>query len=207
MPSPRRTALRGVTAAFTVALLAGCASHQSISPGTAASTASTAQQSADPHDAGSDSSPSASAPAEDAATPGAGLQAGDQQQSAGTGIQALTQDSIDADAEARQRAEEAAQRGEATVAVTWVATDAPALTVGALAENVLTQDGVCTLTLTRGSEVVVTESAAIASATSTDCGELSVDLADLEPGVWSLTVAFSAPDLGGASQPQEVVIP
>lgn len=219
MPTPRRTAGRAA-AALAVALLAGCASQQAATPSSpedAEASVSPTPETTSTSEA-AESSPEATTSATDPATeaetfaPEDGespeLEAGDQsQRSAETGVQALTQESIDADQAARERAAAAAERGDATVALTWVETDGGHLNVGALVENVVTQDGVCTLTLTRGSEVLIAESSAVTSASSTSCGDLGLDLAGAQSGPWSLSVAFSAPDAGGVSDAQEVMVP
>ncbi|WP_456789389.1 hypothetical protein [Cellulomonas sp. P5_C5] len=88
----------------------------------------------------------------------------------------------------------------------WV-TDAARVEVGAYVDGVIEGTGTCTLTLTRSGREVTTTVPAVADASSTSCGAVTVDGAQLSSGTWSAVVDYGSPTSVGSSAPTEVVVP
>ncbi|MFB9956392.1 hypothetical protein [Cellulomonas denverensis] len=100
--------------------------------------------------------------------------------------------------------------GTATVDVVttyygWNTTSA-AVEVGAYAATV-ESDGVCTLTLTGPGGTVTAQGSALADASSTSCGELSVPGTQLSSGSWQAVVGYSSPRSRGTSAAVTVEVP
>ncbi|GEK21662.1 hypothetical protein [Cellulomonas xylanilytica] len=98
---------------------------------------------------------------------------------------------------------------EVTVTISyagWVA-DAGRVEVGAYVDGVIEGTGTCTLTLKRSGRSVSETVPATADASSTSCGAVAVDGAQLSSGTWSAVVDYDSPTSVGSSAPTEVVVP
>ena len=74
-------------------------------------------------------------------------------------------------------------------------------------EDVVEDDGVCTLTLTAGGTTRTAERNGTSNVTSTSCGALTVPGAELSPGAWTAVVTYRSSTSRGTSDPVEVAVP
>jgi hypothetical protein len=88
----------------------------------------------------------------------------------------------------------------------WDATGQQVEASGFVAEQV-ENDGTCTLTLTRGSVTLATNNPGQADATTTNCGLLTVPVAQLSAGTWEATLSYQSSGSRGTSQPMTVTVP
>lgn len=97
--------------------------------------------------------------------------------------------------------------GTADVQITLASTD---LVAGAvLASGYVTEveeGGTCSLTLTRGTEVLTIEAPAEADATTTVCGGLTMTTTGLALGEWSATIGYDSSTRSGVSAATTVTI-
>jgi hypothetical protein len=93
------------------------------------------------------------------------------------------------------------------VVLTYAGFDAPSGTVQAngLVAGVIEDGGTCTLTLTRGSDVVTARSTAGADATTTTCGLLETGTG-LAAGTWQAVLSYTSDSATGTSQTMAVVV-
>jgi hypothetical protein len=93
------------------------------------------------------------------------------------------------------------------VVLTYAGFDATAGTVQAngLVAGVIEDGGTCTLTLTRGSDVVTARSTASADATTTTCGLLETGTG-LAAGTWQAVLSYTSDDAAGTSQSMAVTV-
>lgn len=66
--------------------------------------------------------------------------------------------------------------------------------------------GTCTLKLTSGSNAVTQSSQAVANATNTSCGGITVPLTSLHTGTWQATLSYSSADAQGISSVRNVEV-
>lgn len=71
---------------------------------------------------------------------------------------------------------------------------------------VVESGGECTLRLARGTAEVTTTSPAEPDATTTNCGSLSVPVAELAPGTWQVTLGYRSATSTGVSAPLTVEV-
>jgi hypothetical protein len=97
--------------------------------------------------------------------------------------------------------------GQVDVVLSYAAFDEPSGTVQAngFVAGVIEDGGACTLTLTKGDDVVAVTSTAAADASTTSCGLLESP-ADLDAGTWEAVLAYSSSDADGVSRPLEVTV-
>jgi hypothetical protein len=81
------------------------------------------------------------------------------------------------------------------------------IVVGGYVSPVVEEGGTCTAELERAGRVVRLEEPAIADATTTVCGGLTTDGADLGAGTWSVVLRYESPTVAGASDPVRVEVP
>ena len=98
--------------------------------------------------------------------------------------------------------------GRAVVVLSYATFDAHSRTVQAsgYAAGVIEDGGTCTLTLTKGPDVVTASSAAGADETTTTCGLLQTP-AGLASGRWAAVLTYSSRQAEGRSGTQEVTVP
>jgi hypothetical protein len=82
-----------------------------------------------------------------------------------------------------------------------------AVTVRAFVTGIDSGSATCTLTLTGGSASARAQAQAQPDAKTMDCGTLAVPRAQLAPGTWTGTVAYSAPSRHGTSAAFTVQVP
>lgn len=99
-------------------------------------------------------------------------------------------------------------RATVDVAMTYYGFNAVdgAVEVGGYA-NVVEADGVCTLTLTKGSSTVSKQASATPDASSTSCGEMSVAQNEISSGTWTATVSYQSSTSEGVSAPATIEVP
>lgn len=97
--------------------------------------------------------------------------------------------------------------GRADVHLTYVTFDASSGTVQAsgFVAGLIEDGGTCTLTLTKGTDLVTATSTAGADATTTSCGLLETS-PGIAAGNWQAVVAYSSPRASGRSQVAEVAV-
>lgn len=80
------------------------------------------------------------------------------------------------------------------VVVTYTGWDAGtgAVEVAGYVPDIIEDGGTCTLTLTRGAEVVSAEGPALSDATTTSCGTVDVQLPATGEGHWNARLAYSS---------------
>lgn len=88
----------------------------------------------------------------------------------------------------------------------WSPTDREVL-AGGYVSGVIEDGGVCTLTLTRDGSSVVVEGAAMADATTTVCGGLSVAGSRLTAGTWQAVLTYASSTHTGSSPAVAVEVP
>jgi hypothetical protein len=88
----------------------------------------------------------------------------------------------------------------------WSAADRKVL-AGGYVTGVIEDGGVCTLTLTRNGATVVAEGAAMADATTTVCGGLSIAGSQLAAGTWQAVLSYASSTHTGASAAVAVEVP
>lgn len=88
----------------------------------------------------------------------------------------------------------------------WSPADRQVL-AGGYVTGVIEDGGVCTLTLTRNGATVVVEGAAMADATTTVCGGLSVAGSRLTAGTWQAVLSYASSTHTGASSAAAVEVP
>jgi hypothetical protein len=95
------------------------------------------------------------------------------------------------------------------VLVTYVGWDATmsAVEVSGLVDQVVDADGTCTATLTSGARVVTASGPATPDRTTTACGSVYVDGAELASGTWSAVLSFASADHSGSSAAVAVEVP
>lgn len=84
--------------------------------------------------------------------------------------------------------------------------DAGISAAGYVADTV-EQGGTCTLTLSRGGNSVEVSTEAVADASSTACGALTVPAAQLSAGTWTSVLKYSSTTSAGTSQSMQVKVP
>jgi hypothetical protein len=88
----------------------------------------------------------------------------------------------------------------------WTA-DTRTVSIGATVPGTVENDGVCHLSLTRSGVTVDGTFSALPSATSTDCGSMSLSSDSFTPGEWAVSVEYSSPVSAGTTDDYEVTIP
>lgn len=91
--------------------------------------------------------------------------------------------------------------GPADVVVTFGLYDpsSSTLTVAGYVGNAVEDGGICTLTLTRGTEVVSATATGMADARTTSCGAISIDRSSLSAGTWSAVLRYASTTTSGES--------
>ncbi|WP_409330461.1 hypothetical protein [Trujillonella humicola] len=99
--------------------------------------------------------------------------------------------------------------GDVGVLVTYAGWDpaSSAVEVAGIVDRVVATEGACTVTLTSGDRTVTAGGPATPDVTTTACGSVFVDGAQLAPGTWSAVLSFAAGTTSGASAPVEVQVP
>jgi hypothetical protein len=82
-----------------------------------------------------------------------------------------------------------------------------AVEAGGYLSPVVESGGTCTLALTKGGHTVTAVAPALADATTTSCGNLSVPRARLTAGTWSAVLRYASKTTAGASDPMPVTVP
>lgn len=97
--------------------------------------------------------------------------------------------------------------GRADVSLTYVTFDQASRTVQAsgFVAGLIEDGGTCTLTLTKGSDVVTATSKGTADATTTSCGLLQTPTG-VAAGTWTAVLAYSSARATGHSSAQEVTV-
>ncbi|MGY1606875.1 MULTISPECIES: hypothetical protein [unclassified Geodermatophilus] len=90
--------------------------------------------------------------------------------------------------------------------VTWEAANAAVQATGYVS-GVVEVGGTCTLTLTSGPTVLSTTTQALADASTTSCGQISLADPRLSTGTWQAVLSYVSDTGEGASQAAEVVVP
>lgn len=96
----------------------------------------------------------------------------------------------------------------ATVVVTysgWNTVSAEA-EVAAFVQNVDTNDGQCTLTMTSGAITRTASKPATADVSTTQCGTVAIPGAQLTPGQWTAVISFASSRGGGAAAPVQIQV-
>ncbi len=79
---------------------------------------------------------------------------------------------------------------------------------GGYVDGIVESGGTCLLTLSAGSATATASGAATPSANSTACGDgLSIPVADLDAGEWTVTVSYESDSFEGVSAAEKVTIP
>jgi hypothetical protein len=78
--------------------------------------------------------------------------------------------------------------------------------VGGYVSPVVEDGGTCTVELEQDGRVVRNEAPGTPDATTTVCGGLDVDGAELGPGTWTLVLRYESPSVSGESAPVEVEV-
>ena len=78
--------------------------------------------------------------------------------------------------------------------------------VGGYVSPVVEEGGTCTVELEQDGRVVRTEAPGMPDATTTVCGGLEVDGAELGPGTWTLVLRYESPSVAGESAPVDVEV-
>ncbi|QNE44802.1 hypothetical protein F1C15_14150 [Frigoribacterium sp. NBH87] len=81
------------------------------------------------------------------------------------------------------------------------------LTVGATVPGVVEAGGTCSVTARNGGLTVDGSFAAVASASSTDCGSMALQSSTFTPGTWSVSVTYASATSTGSVDDYEVTIP
>ncbi|NII50176.1 hypothetical protein [Frigoribacterium endophyticum] len=81
------------------------------------------------------------------------------------------------------------------------------LAVGATVPGVVETGGTCTLSVTDGAATVEGSFAALPSASSTDCGSMSLQSDSFSPGQWTVSVTYVSATSAGSVDDYEVTIP
>jgi len=84
--------------------------------------------------------------------------------------------------------------------------DSRAVQVAGFVGGVVEDGGVCTLTLTQGGATVSEEKRALADASTTSCGEVSVPGAELGAGTWQAVLTYSSSGHAGTSEAVDVEV-
>ena len=97
--------------------------------------------------------------------------------------------------------EEQPSGGAADVVITYGLFDeaTSSVTISGYVGNAVEDGGVCTLSLTRGSTVVIAETTGVADARTTSCGALSIERSRLSAGTWSAVLAYASSTTTGTS--------
>tara|TARA_B100001105_G_scaffold225306_1_gene194723 strand:+ start:537 stop:1097 length:561 start_codon:yes stop_codon:yes gene_type:complete len=74
------------------------------------------------------------------------------------------------------------------------------LEVRAFTNGIISGDGVCTITVSRGSTAVERQAAAFIDASSTQCQPVKIPVSELTPGTWDVRVTFDSPSAQGQSE-------
>ncbi|SDH19972.1 hypothetical protein [Klenkia brasiliensis] len=194
--------LAAVLGACAVALTA-CSSDE-LSP--TADGSGAAATTSTPHSATTSAGASAGAPTAGTAAGGtAGVTGQAPDPSAGDGVDVAT----DPPAPAPNSGSGGSAPRAVDVTVTYSGYDASASAVvaGGVVLGVVEDTGTCSLVLTRGGQRATASASAAPDVSSTACGDLRVDRAQLAPGSWDLVLTYSSPTSTGTSPVQEVEIP
>jgi hypothetical protein len=97
---------------------------------------------------------------------------------------------------------------EVQVTVTFAGwnADAGEVQVGGYVAGVVEDGGVCTLTLTNGGETVTGRTEAVADASTTACGAVTVPGDDVADGTWSARLAYESAAHVGTSEAWDVEV-
>jgi hypothetical protein len=96
----------------------------------------------------------------------------------------------------------------AAVLITYSAWDKASQTaqVSAIVQNVITDSGTCTLTLSLGATNVHVTKAAAADASTTECGTMAIPRVQLAAGKWTAVVSFNSPNHSGSSAAVQIEV-
>lgn len=78
--------------------------------------------------------------------------------------------------------------------------------VGGYVSPVIEEGGTCTVELEQAGRVVRSAAPGMPDATTTVCGGLDVDGAELGPGTWTLVLRYESPSVAGESAPVDVEV-
>jgi len=78
--------------------------------------------------------------------------------------------------------------------------------VAAFVQNVDTNDGQCTLTMTSGTTIRTASKPATADANTTQCGTVAILGAQLTPGPWTAVISFTSSRGAGAAAPVQIQV-
>lgn len=97
--------------------------------------------------------------------------------------------------------------GQADVSITYATYDKAghAVQASGFVAGIIEDGGVCTLTLTKGTDVVTATSTATADATTTSCGLLQTS-GTLSAGTWSAVLSYSSSKAEGRSRALQVAV-
>jgi hypothetical protein len=84
---------------------------------------------------------------------------------------------------------------DANVQITYALADdsAGGVTVGGYVAGLIEDGGTCAMTLTLDGHSASAQSAGLADASTTSCGQLLVPFSELSPGTWAVDVTYSSP--------------
>jgi len=94
------------------------------------------------------------------------------------------------------------------VTITWFGwePDAREVQLAGFVGGVVEDGGVCTLTLTKGGATASGAKKALADASTTSCGELSVPGDQVSPGTWQAVLSYSSAGHTGTSETVDVEV-
>jgi hypothetical protein len=97
---------------------------------------------------------------------------------------------------------------EVPVTITWFGWDPDRRQVqlAGFVGGVVEDGGVCTLTLTKGGATVTGEKDALADASTTSCGELTVPGNEVGPGTWRAVLSYASAGHTGTSEAVDVEV-
>jgi hypothetical protein len=97
---------------------------------------------------------------------------------------------------------------EVPVTITYFGWDADAdeVQLAGFVGGVVEDDGVCTLTLTKGADTVTGRRNGLADASTTSCGEVVVPGNELAAGTWKAVLSYSSAGHAGASEAVDVEV-
>lgn len=104
------------------------------------------------------------------------------------------------------RPSDGVNKKEVSVGISIADVIGSSLEVRAFTPNMIDGSGECTVFLTRNGVTLSRKSGAFIDTSTTQCGNISIPVAELSKGTWQVWVEFSAPNAQGVSERTEVTI-